>query len=79
MFADFSVAHKKVTGDPCTLLVDPLLSHLSPNLGRYLAMNNASIYTACSHAPAMRTGTPAVAARAFAQSTTLPLAERSTT
>jgi hypothetical protein len=42
-------------------------------------MNNASIFTACSHARAMRTGTPAVAARAFAQSTTLPLAERSTT
>jgi hypothetical protein len=41
-------------------------------------MNNHSIQTACSHAPAMPTGTPAAAARAFAQSNTLPLAERST-
>jgi hypothetical protein len=41
-------------------------------------MNNASIHTACSHAPVMRTGTPAVAARAFAQGNTLSLAERAT-
>jgi hypothetical protein len=41
-------------------------------------MNTALIYTACSNAPAMRTGTPAVAPRAFARSNTLPLAERPT-
>jgi hypothetical protein len=41
-------------------------------------MNNASIHTAtCTHAPVMRTGTPADAARAFMQSNALPLAERS--
>jgi hypothetical protein len=38
-------------------------------------MNKASIHTVtCRHAPVMRTGTPAVAAHAFAQSNTLPLA-----
>jgi hypothetical protein len=42
-------------------------------------MNTAPIYiAACSKAAAMRTGKPAVAARAFAQGDTLPLAERPT-
>jgi|HubBroStandDraft_6_1064221.scaffolds.fasta_scaffold40574_3 hypothetical protein len=41
-------------------------------------MNKASIYIACSNAPAMRTGTPAVEPRAFAQSNMLALAERPT-
>jgi hypothetical protein len=42
-------------------------------------MNKAPIHTvACSSAAVMRTGTPAAAARALAQSNTLPLAERRT-
>ena len=42
-------------------------------------MNYASIHTVtCSHMPAMRAGTPAIAAPAFAQSDTRPLAERPT-
>ncbi len=41
-------------------------------------MNNALTYTACSNAPTMRTGTPAVAPRAFTQGNMLALAERPT-
>lgn len=41
-------------------------------------MNNTLIYIACSNAPVMRTGTPAVTPRAFAQSNMLALAERPT-
>jgi hypothetical protein len=41
-------------------------------------MNNALTYIACSNAPAMRTGMPAVASRAFAQSNMLALVERPT-
>jgi hypothetical protein len=41
-------------------------------------MNKALIYTACSNALVMPSGTPAAATRALAQTTTLPLAERRT-
>ena len=43
-FLEFATAHKKVTPEPCTIQVDPLVSQLSPVSGRFLTMNNASIY-----------------------------------